>query len=46
MATAAWLRTTDGGSVEADLVIGADGIGSGVRGSMFGTGRVEPRYAG
>lgn len=42
----AWLRTADGGSVEADLVIGADGIGSGVRDSMFARGEVEPRYAG
>lgn len=42
----AWLRTADGGNVEADLVIGADGIGSGVRGSMLGRGEAEPRYAG
>lgn len=42
----AWLRTADGESVAADLVIGADGIGSGVRGSMFARGEVEPRYAG
>jgi 2-polyprenyl-6-methoxyphenol hydroxylase-like FAD-dependent oxidoreductase len=42
----AWLRTADGHRVAADLVIGADGIGSVVRGSIFGPGDVEPRYAG
>ncbi|USI72827.1 FAD binding domain-containing protein [Sphingomonas morindae] len=42
----AWLRTADGGSVGADIVIGADGIGSVVRGSMFASREVEPHYAG
>lgn len=42
----AWLCTADGGRVEADLVIGADGIGSGVRGSMFAPREVQPLYAG
>lgn len=42
----AWLELSDGECVEADLVIGADGIGSRVRQSMFQASVVQPRYAG
>lgn len=37
-------RFADGRSVEADIVIGADGIHSAVRDSLFGA--VEPRFTG
>lgn len=43
---AAMLRIADGGVIDADLVIGAEGIGSPVRRSMAGAGAAEPRYAG
>jgi salicylate hydroxylase len=37
-------RFADGGEIEADIVIGADGIHSAVRDSLFGP--IEPASAG
>jgi 2-polyprenyl-6-methoxyphenol hydroxylase-like FAD-dependent oxidoreductase len=42
---AAWLRFADGTHTEADLVIGADGVGSAVREAVIGND-VGARYAG
>ncbi len=41
----AWLRFEDGSDTEADLIVGADGIGSIVRQAVLG-GASPPRYAG
>lgn len=41
----ATVRTEDGRDLSADLVIGADGVGSSVRRAMFGTSP-SPRWAG
>ncbi|ATI79961.1 FAD binding domain-containing protein [Sphingobium yanoikuyae] len=41
----AWLELEDGRRIDADIVIGADGIGSAVRHSLLGDG-AHPRYAG
>jgi salicylate hydroxylase len=38
------VRFTDGTAVEADVVVGADGIHSAVRGALFGPG--DPRFTG
>jgi 2-polyprenyl-6-methoxyphenol hydroxylase-like FAD-dependent oxidoreductase len=43
--SSAWLRFDDGARVEADLIIGADGVGSIVRHAVDGPGAV-PVYAG
>lgn len=42
----AWLETAAGTRVEADLVIGADGIGSRVRPAIVSAAEAAPRYAG
>lgn len=44
-ATAPWLRLDGGTRVEADLIIGADGIGSVLRPTVIG-GEIGPSYAG
>lgn len=41
----AWLNFADGERVQADLIVGADGVGSVTRRSVTGSGD-EPRYAG
>src|SRR5271163_3776391 len=41
----AWLKLDDGSQVEADLIVGADGVGSVARLSVTGS-RDEARYAG
>lgn len=43
-ARGATARFADGSAVEADIVVGADGIHSAVRGSLFGA--LEPRFTG
>lgn len=42
----AWIELANGECVEADLIIGADGIGSHVRQSLIHAAAVKPRYAG
>jgi salicylate hydroxylase len=39
-------RFADGSEVEADIVVGADGIHSAVRKSLFGAGADAPRFTG
>jgi 2-polyprenyl-6-methoxyphenol hydroxylase-like FAD-dependent oxidoreductase len=41
----AWVALEDGGRIAADLVVGADGIRSAIRGQLFGD-EPEPAYAG
>jgi 2-polyprenyl-6-methoxyphenol hydroxylase-like FAD-dependent oxidoreductase len=43
-AASAWARFADGAEIEADIVVGADGIHSAVRGSLFG--QQSPRFTG
>ena len=41
----AWLQLENGGRIDADLVVGADGIGSAVRAAVTGSPG-DPQYAG